>query len=270
MKLDNNLPVNTLEDDIDKLSKKLYIDSPDLWIDFKDKINSHIFDEMVLFFACKYNFISIIKHAIGNKIVNLDLPSKNISYPNVIDHLISVAMQNNNLDICNYLKNLPIKNNNLLDCINIKNNFKKENIYIEGTKEKVHTGKTKNHVPNFECSKCHSNIFESGFSVCETVEYKYSDKIKSTIETSRKILNPVTCCNCNTVLKEVTVEKLNNLCIVQNCGKCSTDLTTCGIVDKAKMVFNSETNKFTPSSTSYHCANCDNLITENQQNYFGL
>lgn len=270
MKSDNNLSTNTLEDDIEKLSKKLYIDSPDLWIDFKDKVNSHIFDEMVLFFACKYNFISIIKYSIDNKMINLYLPSKNRSYSNIIDHLISVSIQNNNSDICDYFKNLSTKDDTLKDSIEMKNEEKKESNNTKNINEKVHVEKIKKYIPKFKCSKCQSNIFESGFSLSEKVEYKYSSEEKSPIEISREILNSITCCNCNTILKEVTLEKLNGLCVIQNCRKCGTDLTTCGIVDKAKMVFNSEINKFTPSSTSYHCGNCDSLITENQQNYFGL
>ena len=267
MKPDNNSLVNTLEDDIDKISKKLFLESPDLWIDFKGKVNSNIFDEMVLFFACKYNLISIVKHAIVNKMINLDLPSKNVSYSSVVEHLVSVAIQNDNLDISNYLKNLSIKGDNSIDCLTVDNN---DSDIDSVNNEIIYTQETKNHIPKFECFKCKSNIFESGFSVCETVEYKYSNKENSSIETSRIILNHVTCCNCNTVLEEVTIEKLNNLCVIQNCEKCGTNLTTCGIVDKAKMVFNSETSKFTPSSTSYHCGNCDNLITKNQQDFFGL
>ena len=68
---------SNIEKDLDNLSKNLYLESPDLWIDYSDKISSGVFDELVVFFATKYNYISIVKHAIENKLIDIDSQSKN-------------------------------------------------------------------------------------------------------------------------------------------------------------------------------------------------
>ena len=60
---------SSIKKDLDTLSKNLYLESPDLWIEFLDKVNSGIFDELVLFFATKYNYISIVKYAIDNNLI---------------------------------------------------------------------------------------------------------------------------------------------------------------------------------------------------------
>lgn len=275
MKSNNNFDSKILDDDIDKLSKNLYLESPDLWIDFTDKINDNTFDEMVLFFASKYNFLSIIKHAINNNLININLPSKNNTYSTVIQHLMSVAIQNNNLEIYDYFKGLLSEKHDFpsktpdLDTKNIELNSQN----AESKNTVVHNNEnnyTKKYSPKFICSICSANVFESGFSVLENIVYKYSQEENSSKEISREHLSQVTCCNCNNIVKDVTPKKLESLCIIQNCSKCSTDLTVCGITDKAKMTFNEKTNKFSPTSTSYHCSNCDNLISEDQQKFFGL
>ncbi|MCH1968175.1 hypothetical protein [Romboutsia hominis] len=101
---ENNSSKN-LEDSIEKLSKNLYLESPDLWIEFSGKVNDNIFDEMVLFFAIKYNYKSIVEHAISNNLIDLNAPSRNNDYPNIKEHLIFIAKQNKALDILNYLEN---------------------------------------------------------------------------------------------------------------------------------------------------------------------
>ena len=77
-----------IEKDLDNLSKNLYLESPDLWIEFLDKVNAGIFDELVLFFATKYNYISIVKHAIQNKLIDIHSQSKNNDFNTIYDHLI--------------------------------------------------------------------------------------------------------------------------------------------------------------------------------------
>ena len=64
-----------VSEDIESLSKDLYLESPDLWIEFLDKVNDNIFDELVLFFATKYNYISIVVYAINNDLIDLNLKS---------------------------------------------------------------------------------------------------------------------------------------------------------------------------------------------------
>ena len=53
---------SSVKKDLDTLSKNLYLESPDLWIEFLDKVNSGIFDELVLFFATKYNYAVSYTH----------------------------------------------------------------------------------------------------------------------------------------------------------------------------------------------------------------
>ena len=57
-----------VKEDLELLSKNVYLESPDLWIDFVDKVNNEIIDEMVLFFAAKYDYISIIQYVLFSSI----------------------------------------------------------------------------------------------------------------------------------------------------------------------------------------------------------
>lgn len=57
------LNFNDIEENLDAIKKKLYLESPDLWIDFCDKVDEKILDEMVLFYASKYNYSNVIKFA---------------------------------------------------------------------------------------------------------------------------------------------------------------------------------------------------------------
>ena len=91
-----------IEKDLDSLSKNLYLESPDLWIEFLDKVNAGVFDELVLFFATKYNYISIIKYAIENKLIDIDLKSRNKEFNSIYDHLAYVAKQNKYHDLNDY------------------------------------------------------------------------------------------------------------------------------------------------------------------------
>ena len=67
--------------DLKDLEKKIYLDSPEVFVDFADRIAENNLDEMVLFFATKYNYLSIVKFILNNDIVNLNNPSKNLSTP---------------------------------------------------------------------------------------------------------------------------------------------------------------------------------------------
>lgn len=263
MKSDNKYDSKILEDDIDKLSKNLYLESPDLWIDFTDKINDNKFDEMILFFASKYNFLSIIKHAITNELIDVSLPSKNKSYPTISQHIISVAQQNNNAEIYDYLKGLR-DNEDSLNCKKSDDKIKNDNIDNNNKDNNI------SYYPKFICKNCKTNIFDTGFSECEKIIYTYSPEENSIKETSRARMNKISCSNCNTQLDNVTLEILESLCSIQNCSKCFTNLTIGGITDKVKMIFDDKINKFIPQSTTYHCSNCDNIINENQKIFFGL
>ena len=99
------LNFNDIEENLDAIKKKLYLESPDLWIDFCDKIDEKILDEMVLFYASKYNYSNVIKFAIDNNITDINKPSKNRTYTSIKEHLISVARDCNSKDVFNFLNN---------------------------------------------------------------------------------------------------------------------------------------------------------------------
>ena len=116
---------SSVKKDLDTLSKNLYLESPDLWIEFLDKVNSGIFDELVLFFATKYNYISIVKYAIDNNLIDINAKSRNKEFATIYDHLVYVARQNNYKDFSDYFSNLKnpnkeISQNNENDKTNIK------------------------------------------------------------------------------------------------------------------------------------------------------
>lgn len=257
MQVNENLSNMSLDEAIDKLSKSVYLESPDIWIDLTDKINDHIFDEMVLFFATKYDVLPILKHAVESKFIDLNLPSKNTTYKNIGEHLMSVAIQSNNIDIHNYLKRLLGQDDDgiLIEEVKIESNENNNDVSYR---------------PKFICPSCNVNIFESGYKASEDIIYKFSLEKNKLIETSRNLLDKTVCCNCNNIIKDISINQLKNICTVQNCSKCSADLTSVGIIDKSKMVYDKESNKFNSKSTSFHCANCDNLINKTQEEYFGL
>ena len=89
--------------DLDNISKKLYLESPETWIDFSDKVSEQNIDEMVLFYASKYNYVSVLKFVEENKIINLDGPSRNKQFSSIRNHLIAVSKDYNSIDTYNYL-----------------------------------------------------------------------------------------------------------------------------------------------------------------------
>lgn len=244
----------TLDEDLDNLSKKLYLESPDLWIDFLDKINDKIFDEMVLFFALKYNFPSIVRYTVDNNQINLDDTSKNKAYSSVRNHLIATAKQYNCDNILAYLG----------DSNNKKKTIPKKNLKSSNLKESI------TYSPTFICTKCSSNIFDCGYKVTDNTIYKFCPSKNKLIETTNTDLGSIICCNCNTIIDNVTVDKLKSLCDIQTCNDCGSNLTKVGILDKVKMEYDKDTNKFISKSTSYHCYNCDSSIKESQKIHFNL
>ena len=171
---------SSVKKDLDTLSKNLYLESPDLWIEFLDKVNSGIFDELVLFFATKYNYISIVKYAIDNNLIDINAKSRNKEFATIYDHLVYVARQNNYKDFSDYFSNLKnpnkeISQNNENDKTNIKTKNKDINI------------------PSVICKKCKSNIFEVGYIVCENKIFKFSPEENKPVEIAKEYLNSVIC-----------------------------------------------------------------------------
>ncbi|MGL5328485.1 MAG: hypothetical protein ACRDD7_04390 [Peptostreptococcaceae bacterium] len=252
MSITNTINKNELEESIEKLSKNLYLESPDLWIDFSDKMSDNKFDEMVLFFAIKYNYPIIVKHAIENNLIDLNSPSKNNAFNSIKDHLLSVCTQNNT-DIINYITGIFHSNNKDVSKSDSKRNHINES-----------------YIPTYICSNCKSNIFLSGFITTEEITYEFSQESNKIISTYSDTLSSVTCNNCKSILNGTTPNKLNNLCTIQNCNSCGSNLTTTGIIDKAKLTYSNKEGKFVNSNTSYHCSNCDNELDKNQIKHFNL
>lgn len=110
--------------DLKDLEKKVYLDTPEFFVDFADRIEDNNLDEMVLFFATKYDYLSIIKFILNNNIINLDSPSKNKDFANIRQHILAAAVQFNAKDIYEYIINFNNKVENDNEEDNIETFFK--------------------------------------------------------------------------------------------------------------------------------------------------
>ncbi len=249
-----NLNFKDIEDNLDEIKKKLYLESPDLWIDFCDKIDEKILDEMVLFYAAKYNFSDIIKFAIDNNTVDINNPSKNRTYSSIKEHLISVARDCNSKDVFNFLNNnMKINDNN----INKMGDIKQE----KGEK---------NYFPVFNCPHCNTNILKTGYKIYKEISFAYCEKTNKPQEINKIINNKVFCCNCNESIENITTEILESICCIHHCQNCKKDLIEIGINEKIKMSFNDKNKKFDKKDKTYNCSNCDQELNKFQIEYFKL
>ena len=308
--------------DLKDLEKKIYLDSPEVFVDFADRIAENNLDEMVLFFATKYNYLSIVKFILNNDIVNLDNPSKNKQFATVKEHILAAATQFNAKDIYDYivnydtkleeentedddietfLKTVGEKLSDLCGQVDLGGGYykepnkaktsqsKKEDVADtkpntdkpetvestpstdKNTDSKVEQPQQSNmYEPKFIWPNCSCNIFETGYSISEKVNYKYSKDEKKLVVTSKEQENAVTCSKCGYTIEQLNPAFLENICTVQNCKKCGKDLTSAGIVTKMKTEYDSESNSFITSKKSFHCAECDSELTDYQVNYFKL
>lgn len=308
--------------DLKDLEKKIYLDSPEVFVDFADRIAENNLDEMVLFFATKYNYLSIVKFILNNDIVNLDNPSKNKQFATVKEHILAAATQFNAKDIYDYivnydtkleeentedddietfLKTVGEKLSDLCGQVDLGGGYYKEpNKAKTSQSKKEDVADTKHNTdkpetvestpstdkntdskveqlqqsnmyePKFICPNCSCNIFETGYSISEKVNYKYSKDEKKLVVTSKEQENAVTCSKCGYTIEQLNPAFLENICTVQNCKKCGKDLTSAGIVTKMKTEYDSESNSFITSKKSFHCAECDSELTDYQVNYFKL
>ena len=308
--------------DLKDLEKKIYLDSPEVFVDFADRIAENNLDEMVLFFATKYNYLSIVKFILNNDIVNLDNPSKNKQFATVKEHILAAATQFNAKDIYDYivnydtkleeentedddietfLKTVGEKLSDLCGQVDLGGGYykepnkaktsqsKKEDVADtkpntdkpetvestpstdKNTDSKVEQLQQSNmYEPKFICPNCSCNIFETGYSISEKVNYKYSKDEKKLVVTSKEQENAVTCSKCGYTIEQLNPAFLENICTVQNCKKCGKDLTSAGIVTKMKTEYDSESNSFITSKKRFHCAECDSELTDYQVNYFKL
>lgn len=256
----------SFDEAIEKLSRNVYLESPGIWIDLTDKLNDKVFDEMVLFFAVKYNALPIIEYAVENNSIDLNLKSQNKEYENIGQHLISIALQSNNINIHNYLKRALGEHDNII----VEDSKNSEESVLDSTLDTEVHDSNSIYIPEYLCPNCKSNIFIHGYKVVEDVIYKFSSSKDKLVENNRKSMDHVTCCNCNQIITNITGENLKDLCKLQNCTKCLTNLTNVGIVDKSKMIFDNKSNKFIPGNTTFHCGKCDNEISQKQKEYFEL
>lgn len=244
----------TIDKDLQELSKKLYLESPDLWIDFSSKIDDKIIDEMVLFFAIKHNLPSIVEFAIENNKLDLDKPSKNNNYSSIRAHLITASKQYNRDEVLNLL-DATLKNDNTISS---------EVSNLE-TSEKHSES-----LPKYTCIHCKCNIFDLGYKVIGNTVHRFSSSENKLIEVPINSSKQVVCNNCNTVLANTTLEILENICKVQSCNNCGKDLTKVGIFDTSRLEYDDTNNVFISKSTSYYCGNCKAELDENQKSYFNL
>ena len=224
--------------DLKDLEKKIYLDSPEVFVDFADRIAENNLDEMVLFFATKYNYLSIVKFILNNDIVNLNNPSKNKQFATVKEHILAAATQFNAKDIYDYivnydtkleeentedddietfLKTVGEKLSDLCGQVDLGGGYykepnkaktsqsKKEDVAdtkpntdkpetVESTQStdkntdsKVEQPQQSNmYEPKFICPNCSCNIFETGYSISEKVNYKYSKDEKKLVVTSKE------------------------------------------------------------------------------------
>lgn len=243
--------------DLEDISKKLYLESPEAWVDFSDKVSNEHLDEMVLFYATKYNYVSIIKFVQESNIINLNAPSRNKNFSSIKDHLIAVANDYKSIDVYNYLVG------------NLKESQPSQKPE-DNSKPVENTNSTSKYSPVFICPYCSTNILESGYKVYEEVIYNFSKDANEPKEVSRKKDARVFCCSCNNNINDVSVELLEDICSIHNCKKCGKDLTSIGIDKKIKMNFDDSSSKFLPSVETFNCPSCQNELSEYQVKFFNL
>ena len=266
-----------VKNDIESLSKDLYLDQPDLWIDFQDRTNNNCFDELVLFLAAKFNYISIIKHAVGNDLIDLKSKSIKLEFNNIYNHLLYTSKQNKDHEIYNYLlslynkDHLEIKNDSNIseNSITAEVDVEIHNTSVDSTNNLDEAHALENiFIPTYNCNHCGNNVFEHGYIVTENKTYKYNPINNSTSTFSSDIKDFVICNSCNNTLDDVTHSYLDGLCSIYNCTNCNTDLKTSGIVTNNTMSF--ENGNFIKSNTDYVCKNCNTKLTDKQITHFNL
>lgn len=241
---------SNIKEDLESLSKKVYLEVPDLWVDFLDKVNDEIIDEMVLFFATKNNYLSIVNYAVDNNIIDLKSQSKNNHFKDVYEHLLHTAKQCNNTEVYNYLVNLDNNVEQVLTC-------DEDNLVNDET-------------PSFICENCKCNIFEHGYIINENKTYKFSKAYNKPIEISSETLDLVKCSNCSSVALGTTPQKLELLCSITNCSKCRRDLRDVGIRDNEKLAYDKKSNTFISKHSHYACDSCNAPLKDEQKSHFNL
>ncbi|MEG1131545.1 MAG: hypothetical protein RSD77_04460 [Romboutsia sp.] len=260
MDLTNNKEfINKLNDDIESLSKTLYLDNPDLWLDFLEKSSDKNFDEMGLFFAAKYNFLSIIKYAVEKNNFDLKNSSKNKAFNSIKNHLLDVARTEGSYDVLAYLSGenkVEVENKTKLSFECTENHSVKfNNDYVGST---------------YNCPHCNSNIFQFGYNVFISSTCTYSVSHRKLIRSNPKELDTIVCASCKKEIPEITPTKLENILNIENCITCSTHLPTSGILKEVIVNFNKDHDVFEDDKSIYCCKSCRKPLENVQLQHFNL
>lgn len=248
--------------DLEDISKHLYLESPELWIEFCDKVADEIIDEMVLFYASKYNHHNVLRFVEDNNILDLNSPSRNKNFSSIKTHLIAVSVEFNSLDVYQYLTKKTNTNNKV-----VTNNQNTKNTQVNTLEQS--SSDDSSYFPKYICQMCNSNIFKSGYKVIEEIKYTYNDKTQKCEEFSRSNNKAIFCCNCNNPLKGLSLDLLEKICFINNCTKCGENLALIGIEQKVKMTLD-KNNKFIPSQKNYVCPCCQNELNKYQLKFFNI
>ena len=255
----DNQFMKKLDTDIESLSKKLYLDNPDLWLDFLEKSSDKNFDEMSLFFATKHNFVSIIKYAVEINGFDLNAPSKNKVFSSVKKHLIDVALTENSYDVLSYLSD----EDDIKDIIKDKNgdnsiSKKKTNHYTN------YSGAT------YNCPHCNSNIFEFGYKVLISSTCTYSVADRKIVRSNPMELDTIICASCDKEIKNITPKKLESILNIENCVTCGSHIPTVGVLKEVYTSFNKDSKTFEDGHSTYCCKSCRKPLEKSQLEHFNL
>lgn len=245
----NVIDEKILETDIESLSKALYLENPDLWLDFLEKSSDKDFDEMSLFFAAKYNYVSIIRFAVEINHFDLNAKSKNPSFNCIKNHLIDAAKSENSVDVLNYL------------------NDEKENININKDAKSLNNDDL---LVSYNCPHCNANIYKSGYKVLISSNCSYSNETKKIVRSNPTELDYVICNNCNNKIETITPSQLETLITVENCSTCKAHLPTIGILKEVNSVFNNSTKRFEDTNSTFCCKACRKPLENIQLKHFNL
>lgn len=232
-----------LDNDIEQLSKSLYLENPDLWMEFLSKSGDKNFDEMSLFFATKSDMLSILRYAVEENNFDLNLPSKNKDFLSIKENILDVAFKYNARTVLDYLSS---------DNTDI----------VNGTDSVI--------AIEYKCPNCKVNIFENGYNILVASTCTYSPISKKLVRSTPTELEIVVCSSCNFEIKSVTPKKLENITNIENCTDCGSNLTKSGIVKEVVVNYDETSKEFLDGDMSYCCKSCRNPISISQLEHFNI
>lgn len=255
----DNKFMEKLDADVESLSKTLYLDNPDLWLDFLEKSSDKNFDEMSLYFAAKYNFVSIIKYAVEVNKFDLDSTSKNKAFSSVKKHLIDVARAEKASDVLPYLTGEKYTED--LEKSNENTNL------VDTSKYKSVTNYSG---VSYNCPHCNLNVFEFGYKVLISSTCSYSPIGRKIVRSNPMELDTIICASCNKEIEDVTPKKLEHILNIENCKACGSHIPTSGVLKEISVKFNKNNSKFEDGNSTYCCKSCRKPLEKSQLEHFNL